>query len=253
MIAIAALLTLAAPPRHVYRFTVEYFTFDARGAFVQKQRIAGDYSPGEPGDDVRWTHVTLAAAASMAGRYAREEPQRFMEGFSYSPARERIFAPDFFKGFPPAAAQARNLVWDTFMLETLAQELPRVKAAAAPYHMPPWAVPLVGAGIFKNTDMRLAWLGVVERNKQECALVHYEAFFNTLAYDTPGMKLEGRSDYWGEIWVTLATGEIEYATLTEAVTGELRLASQAAPQTVNIVRKGTFERLPDGSGSKNQE
>jgi hypothetical protein len=44
--------------------------------------------------------------------------------------------------------------------------------------------------------------------------------------------------------VALATGDIEYATLAEEVTGELRLASQPAPQTVNIVRKGTFEKQP---------
>ena len=243
-IALVAILALAAPPRHVYRFTVEYFTFDTKGTFLQKQRIAGQYSAGEPGDDVRWTRVTLASGTSLAGPYSAGEPQAYMEGFSYSPARERLFAPDFFKGFPATAMQAKNLVWDTFMLETFAQELPRVKAAS-PYHMPSWAVPLAGAGVFKNTDVQLTWLGLVERNKQECALVHYEAFFNTIAFETPGVKLTGRSDYWGDIWVALATGEIEYATLAEEVTGELRLASQPAPQTVNIVRKGTFERIPN--------
>jgi hypothetical protein len=242
LIPIAAILALLAPPRHAYRLTVEYFTFDAKGTFLQKQRIAGDYSAGEPGDDVRWTHVTLATAASLAGGYGAAEPQQYMEGFSYSPARERLFSPDFFKGFPATATQAKNLVWDTFMLETFAQELPRVKAAS-PYHMPSWAVPLAGAGVFKNTDIQLSWLGLVERNKQECALVHYEAFFNAVDHQLPGIQLVGRSDYWGEIWVALATGDIEYATLAEEVTGELRLASQPAPQNVNIVRKGTFEKL----------
>lgn len=235
---------MLAPQRHAYRFTVEYFTFDPRGAFLQKQRIAGDYSVGEPGDDVRWTRVTLAAATTLAGRYAPEEPQTYMEGFSYSPARERLFAPELFKGFPAAAMAARNLVWDTFMLETIALELPRVKASS-PYHMPAWAVPLTSPGTVANTDLQLTWHGIVERNRRECALVHYEAFFNTLAYDIPGVKLAGRSDYWGDLWVALATGDIEYATIAEEMAGERRLAAQPDPQTVNIVRKGTFERLPD--------
>ncbi len=227
----------------MYRFTVEYFTFDSKGAFLHKQRIAGQYSAGEPGDDVRWTHVTLASGTSQAGPYSAGEPQAYMEGFSYSPARERLFAPDFFKKFPATATPAKNLVWDTFMLETFAQELPRVKAGS-PYHMPSWAVPLAGAGVFRNTDVQLTWVGFVERNRQECALVHYEAFFNTLAYETPGVQLTGRSDYWGDIWVALATGDIEHATIAEAVTGELRVAPQTGPQTVNIVRKGAFEKLP---------
>ena len=238
----AVLVCLTAPQRHAYRFAVEYFTFNSKGEFLQKQRIAGDYSSGEPGDDVRWMHVTLASGSSLGGGYAAGEPQRYMEGFTYSPARERLFAPEFFKGFPPTATQAKNLVWDTFMLELFAQELSKIKAAS-PYHMPSWAVPLAGTGTFKNTDIQLTWIGLVERNKQECALIRYEAFFNTLDHELPGIRLVGRSDYWGDIWVALATGDIEYATLYEEVVGELRLAAQPAPQAINVVRKGTFERI----------
>lgn len=245
MIHIAAALALSIAPRpHLYRFTMEYFNFDSKGQFLQKQRIVGDYSAGDPGDDVRWTHVTLAAGQSLAGGYSREEPQTYMEGFSYSPARERVFSPEFFKAFPPMATQAKNLVWDTFMFETFALDLNKVRAAS-PYHVPAWAVPLAGTGTFKNTDVQLTWVGMVERNKQECALVRYEAFFNTVEHELPGLKLVGRSDYWGDIWVALATGEIEYATLYEEVAGELHLPAQPAPQAVNIVRKGTFERLLD--------
>jgi hypothetical protein len=44
----AALAALAAPHARHYRFTMEYFTFDVKGHFVQKQRIVGDYTAGEP-------------------------------------------------------------------------------------------------------------------------------------------------------------------------------------------------------------
>src|SRR6266576_1928798 len=112
-IAAAGLALIAAPHPRNYRFTMEYFTFDTKGQFLQKQRIVGDYAAADPGDDVRWTRVTLASGDSLTGAYAREEPQTYMNGFSYSPARERIFSADFFKTFPPAATQAKNLVWDT--------------------------------------------------------------------------------------------------------------------------------------------
>lgn len=240
---VAALAVFAAPHARQYRFTMEYFSFDTKGHFLQKQRIIGDYSAREPGDDVRWTHVGLAKGDSLAGAYAREEPQAYMEGFSYSPARERLFSPEFFKTFPLMAVEARNLVWDTFMFDTFALDLSRVKAGS-PYHVPAWAVPLAGAGTFAPADIQLTWVGVVERNKQECVLVRYEAFFNTVERELPGTKLVGRSDYWGDMWVALANGEIEYATLNEEVAGELQ-AAQPAPQVVNVVRRGRFERLPD--------
>jgi hypothetical protein len=234
----AASVLLAPATPHRYRFTVEYFNFDARGALVHKERIAAEYTAGEPGEDVRWSHATLAAARSLGGAYSGEQTLAYMEGFSYSPARERLFSPEFFKGFPAAATEARNLVWDTFMLETLAQELGKAKAAS-PYHVPPWAAPSASG----NTNVQLTWVGIVERNRQECALVHYEAFFNTVDRDVAGQRLVGRSDYWGDIWVRLATGEIEYATLDEEIAGELRGPSQPVPQPITVVRKGVFEKL----------
>ena len=246
LIGAAALLAMLAPAeRRQYRFAVEYFTFTPTGEFLQKMRIAADYTAGEPGDDVRWTRVVLARGMTLTGGYASDEPQAYMEGFTYAPARERIAAPDFFKGFPATATQAKNLVWDAFMLETFVQDLSHVKASSpAPYHVPAWAVPLAGAGVFKNTDIQLTWMGIVERNRQECVLVRYEAFFNSVDRELPAARLVGRSDSWGNIWVSLATGDIEYATLYEEVAGELRPAPPSTPQTINVVRKGTFERIP---------
>jgi hypothetical protein len=239
----AALALLAAPHPRAYRFTMEYFTFDTKGAFLQKQRIVGDYAAGEPGEDVRWTRVTLASGNLLTGAYAQAEPQAFMNGFTYSPARERIFSADFFKAFPPAATQARNLVWDTFMFDAFALDVSKVKEHS-PYHVPIWAVPLAGPGTFTHSDIQLTWVGIVDRNKQECALVHYEAFFNSVEHQLPGMKLVGRSDYWGDMWIALASGEIEYATLDEEVAGELQMPSVPAPRVISVVRKGVFERLP---------
>ena len=73
--------------RRQYRFAVEYFTFTSKGEFLQKTRIVADYSAGEPGDDVRWTHVRLAHGASLTGPYAPDEPQAYMEGFTQQAAR----------------------------------------------------------------------------------------------------------------------------------------------------------------------
>src|SRR5262249_5488146 len=162
---------------------------------------------------------------------------------SYRPDGQRMFAPEFFKGFPPTATQAKNLVWDTFMLETFAENLKRVKEQS-PYHLPSWAVPLAGGGTFKNTDVELAWVGVVERHNREGALVEYRAFFNAVDHTLPGIRLAGRSDYWGSIWVSIASGEIESATLYEEVVGELSTGAPPVPRPISVVRKGTFERMP---------
>jgi hypothetical protein len=55
------------------------------------------------------------------------------------------------------------------------------------------------------------------------------------------MSLNGRSDYWGEIWVSLASRQIEYGTIYESVVGEMKLPGQDAATNMNIFRSGTFE------------
>jgi hypothetical protein len=231
--ALALLPALAPPSTHRYRFVAEYFDFDAKGGFLQKQRLTADYAEGEPGENVRWSRVTLAVGASLAGGYGAEQPQKYMEGFAYSPARERLFAAEFFKGFPATATHAKSLVWDTFMLQTFAAEVPTVRAKS-PYRLPAWQVPLARQGLVVRGDVQLTWVGVVERNRVECALVRYEAFFNGVERELGGAMRGARSDAWGDIWVSLATGDIDYATVNEEIAGEL-----------NVVRKGTFERLAD--------
>ena len=55
-----------------------------------------------------------------------------------------------------------------------------------------------------------------------------------------GIKLKGRSNYWGEIWVSLKSKQIEFSTLYEDVLGELRLPGQDSMQVINVLRSATF-------------
>jgi hypothetical protein len=72
-------------------------------------------------------------------------------------------------------------------------------------------------------------------------VIDYRALFNTLEGKTVAFALVGRSEYWGQIWVSLATRQIEYATLYEEVLGELTLQGQEKPMTISVVRVGVFE------------
>ena len=56
------------------------------------------------------------------------------------------------------------------------------------------------------------------------------------------MTLKGRSHYWGEIWVSLSSKQIEYATLQEDVLGEMKLAGQEAPRTISVFASASSSR-----------
>ena len=227
-----------------YRFTVDYNTANTRGEVIFRQRLSGDYTRGLPSGDVMWKNVTQADAIGPAAAFPTPQKQDYMEGFRYHNDLGATMKPDFFKGFPPTAVVERNLVWDTGMIEMFGQNYFDRLKLNEPYHaISNESENMPGVGTFQNRDVVLQWVGRSQKNGQDCALIRYQAFFNPLDIANGGMTLKGRSDYWGEIWVSLATKQIEYGTLYEVVVGDLKLPGQDTAQAINVFRIGTFEPL----------
>ncbi len=228
-----------------YRFTVDYNTANTRGETWMRQRLTGEYTRGLPGGEVMWKNVTEADAVGGAtAPFAAAQKRDFMEGFRYQNDLGSTMKPDFFKGFPPTAVMERNLVWDTGMIEVFGQNFFDHLKLNEPYHVVSnQDVNMPDVGTFHNRDVVLEWIGRSQRNGQDCALIRYEAFFNPLEIASGGMTLKGRSDYWGQIWVSLATKQIEYGTINESVVGEMKLPGQDTTQVLNIFRSGSLEPI----------
>lgn len=225
-----------------YRFTVDYNTANAKGEVIYRQHVAGEYTRGLPGGEVMWKNVTVADAAGPSDTLAPAQKRDFMEGFRYRNNLGSAMKPDFFKGFPAAAVVERNLVWDTGMIEMYGQNYFDRLKLNEPYHaMSDEDVAMSGVGTFHVRDTVLEWIGRSLRNRQDCALIRYQSFFNPLEIANNGMSLKGRSDYWGEIWVSLATKQIEYGAVYEVVTAEMKLPGQDSTQVVNVFRAGSLE------------
>jgi hypothetical protein len=225
-----------------YRFTVDYQTANPQGAIVHRSRIAGDYTRGLASGEVQWKNVAQAEADGGSGPFGPAQKREFMEGFRYKNDLGVTMQPEFFKAFPPTAVFERNLVWDTGMIELFGQGYFEKLKLNEPYHaMAVQDVKMPDLGTFHNRDVVLEWVGRSYRNGQECALVDYRAFLNPLEIATGGMTLRARSDYWGQIWVSLKTKQIEYGTLYEEVLGEMKLPGQDATQPLSVFRSGAFE------------
>jgi hypothetical protein len=233
-----------AGPR-TYRFSMDYTSAGVKGEITHRQQIVGEYTRGLAGGDVVWKNVTSAEANGATDPLGAVQKREFMEGFRYhknladtSGSMKR----DFFKGFPPTAVFERNLVWDEEMIELFGQNQFEHLTLNEPYRqISSEEVNMPGVGRFQNRDVELEWVGKSRRNGQDCALIEYRAFFNPLEIVNGGMSLKGRSHYWGEIWVSLETKQIEYATEHEDVLGEMKLPGQDAPQVISVFRSGVFE------------
>lgn len=227
-----------------YRFTITYNTTNMRGEMLRRQRFTADYTRGLPGNKVRWDNVTEEDADGATAPFGTPQPHTFMDGFEYVNNMTDTFSPDFFKAFPPTAVLERNLVWDTGMFETFGQDHLGQLKLNEPYSSGyEAAMKLPGEGTFQNRQIILEYIGRSERNGQDCALISYQAYLNPLKITTGGIDMKGRSDYRGLIWVSLATRQIEYATLSETVTAELKLPGQDTIQNINVIRTGDFELI----------
>lgn len=228
-----------------YRFTVQYTSMNTVGDVIHRQRIVGDYTRGLPHGDATWSHVTLATATGSTGDLPEGTPRAFMEGLTYrvaGPDPSNTLAPDFFRNFPADAVLERNLVWDTVMIESFGQaQFPHL-VLNEPFHVSrAQNVDMPGVGTFRNQDVELTWVGQSRRNGRDCAVIDYTALMNPFEITNGGLKMQARSHYWGQIWVSLADRQIEYATLYEVVAGELTLPGASSAQPIHVLRRGVFE------------
>ena len=246
-------LTLKENGPHTYLFTCDYFYLDTLGNLTRKERVTGEYTRGLAGGKARWNDVRIAAANGFEGRFPEGEPQKYMEGFTYSADSNGMFKSEFFQGFPPAEVKAKNLVWDTVGLENFAWNYFDKLELNSVYRTQsqPEDVALAGAGTFQNHQIELVWVGISKRNNRTCALIQYRAFFNKLNVSAANMNFQGRSHYWGDIWVSLEDKQIEYATLFEDVLLEFKLPGQQTKQFINPFREATFEKI-EGAGRLKQ-
>jgi hypothetical protein len=232
-----------------YRFIVDYVTTNLTGQTLARQRVTAEYTRGLPGGEVIWHKVAVSEANGNA-ELGPAQKQEFMEGYRYrqdSKASKALYVsmlPDFFKGFPPDSTLERTLIWDQAMFDLFAgAQFPNLKLNE-PYRIAsPETVNVPGVGPFSNRDVQLVWVGKSRRNGRNCAVIDYSGYINPLQIINGGMDLKGQSRYWGLIWVSLATRQIEYATLNENVTAEIEHKGQSTPVRVNVFRTGVFEPI----------
>ncbi|HXH60854.1 MAG TPA: hypothetical protein VNI20_05795, partial [Fimbriimonadaceae bacterium] len=208
----------------------EYITSTTTGHIVNRKTVEGDVETGSMRET--WNNVTVAIGQAEA------KPMSFMDGFAYDPTdKEALQKPETFKGFPAMAVEAKNLVWDTIMFESFAKSGKGLAPAESKFYKS-GDVKLAGAGTFTNNAIQLTGLGTAKLSGHDCRVMKYDAFFNKVEVKTPGMHLDGRSHYWGEIWVDATGGEIVLGTLYEDVLGDLTLGDAKTSTTINVLREG---------------
>lgn len=208
-----------------YRMTTDYFDFDLKSNFSVKRRLTGIIT--YEGDSVQWKDVYYAESRVLNEEFHSGEKQEFLQGFRYLP-NERVLTLEFFKhNLPEANPFVMNLIWDMLGFDALAyccwdslklNEEFQARGINSELE--------IAIGAFENKDIRITWIGITKMNDEICAVLKYSVMNNPLRVEFGKISMSGRSHYWGEIYVSLADKQIEYANLTEDILTDVNVEGE---------------------------
>ncbi|HER00123.1 MAG TPA: hypothetical protein ENO22_12360 [candidate division Zixibacteria bacterium] len=229
-----------------YRITTVWHNRDLQGNATAKFIISGQYTRALEGDSVQWNNVMIEIFPDPSKAASDTAYQEFMEGFKYK-SPEDIARYDFFKDFPSDESThlLRTLIWDAVAFEVFGWnyfDQLELNKAIVPSDLVDFDAPMADWGTITMKNLKLIWVGVSELNNELCAVIDYESFVNPVNSSSPGMTVQGRSLYWGIIYISLEDKQIEYATMNEDVIMEITTLTNPENR-VNIQREVKFEKL----------
>ena len=231
-----------------YLYTCDFLVYDVHGKFQNKMRIQASQSRGLADGLTRWDDAGISFGTTLDGEFTPPMPQAFVHGFSYPQVEiQEMLTSDFFTAFPatPFGFLMKNSVLDAHVLDTFLLELDELEpnvphtsntseAEIALYE---------DQGVQHLKQLTLTWIGSSERHGRPCQVIRYQSSLDSVVVDLPGLQMAGSTVFWGDIWVSSAQREIEYATLHEHSLMLPQDSGASVEDLANTYRTVTFERV----------
>ncbi|MEW6741881.1 MAG: hypothetical protein AB1486_03895 [Planctomycetota bacterium] len=232
-----------------YRVTSILHNRDLTGNVLNKLRLTAEYSrrTEDGGVHCRWSKVRLAAPPDPSKPFPEGELLDFMEGFSYV-VTEEIAGEALYRKVPDENTKhlVKTLVWDAATFEPFFWDhfdQFRLNEQLTVSELEDFDVQKGDWGKLKLRDLRMAWIGISEKHDETCALIKYESFSNPVHSDTEVMNVNGRSLYWGCLWISLEDKQVEHATLNEDVFMEITSPGGGGKRMMDMQREVVFDRI----------
>jgi hypothetical protein len=239
-------LTLDEPAPQTYRLTTIWYNRDVHGKATGKYIISGVYTRGLPGDTVRWNNIEIEVFGGPMQEHSDTLMFPALEGLSYR-SPDDLISPGLFAAFPADESQhlLKTLVWDAIAFEAFSWnyfDQLKLNQPIRAADLEGTAIDMAGWGTIKMQNLELTWTGVTELNGRKCATITYQSFVNPVKSNPFSSQANGRSLYWGSLYVSLLDKQIEFATMNEDIVMEIKSNPEFGVRTINIQREVRFER-----------
>ena len=204
------------------------------------------YIAGLENDSVSWENVSLAQINDFQQKdYIGTNLPSFND-FTYKVNKTNFLKDDFYKTIPPDqrdlakwlvsdAIQMQGLAW--YVFDSLTYNKP-----FAPKLLNNYDVKFENWVTFTNRYQKLIWSGISKHNNEICAIVKFESYHNPLKIDNKQMQINGRSLYFGEIWISMKDKQVEYASMFEDVIMKFKSPVFPDEQLVDLQREIIFNK-----------
>ena len=232
-----------------YRVTSIFYNRGIGGDIRSKVRLTAEFTRSIEDGEVscHWNNVQVAAPSDPAKPFPPGTLLDYMEGFGY-PLSEGIMGEHLYRHIPDGDLKhlLKTLVWDAATLEPIFWDHFDEFQLNQDYIVPSFddaAIVMGNWGTLRMKDLKMRWMGISEVNDEACALLLYRSLANPVQ-NSAAMGTNGRSLYWGNIWVSLTDKQVEYFTMIEDVFLEMPMPGDSANRVMNLQREVTFEHVP---------
>ena len=229
-----------------YRMTALYINRDIYGAFKGKTKVSGDYTRGLPGDSVVWNNVYISESQNIDEPFPSGTKKEYMENFKYIPSG-KMLQQDAFKNFPttPENVFARNLIWDMLSFEIFSWQYYDSLKLNKPFIIPDikGEFDMADIGKYSHNKIVLCWNGVSVFNEELCAVIDFTADDNLISLNMPQIKSKGTEEYWGTVYLSLKTKNIEHAVMYSGTVQEIELTGMKDKLLFKTIRELEVKKI----------
>ena len=232
-----------------YRVTSVFHNRGIGGDVKSKVLLTAEFTRSIKEDKVsfRWKDVQVAAPSDPAKPFPPGTRLDYMEGFGY-PLSEGIMQEQLYRHIPDGDLKhlLKTLVWDAATLDPIFWDHFDEFQLNRDYNVSSLEdieLSMGNWGVLRMGDLRIRWTGISEMNGDLCAVLAFRSLANPVQYGAM-TGTNGRSLYWGNIWVSLADKQVEQFTMIEDVFLEMPIPGKSAKHVMNLQREVTIEHVP---------
>ena len=231
-----------------YDVTLKWQNLDAiNGNKINCNVVKATYIVELENDYVNWKDVSIAQIKDFEQTQFIGTNLPSFNDFSYKANDTAFLREDFYNTIPPEQRDlAKWLVSDAIQMQGLAFyvfDSLEFNKVFIPKLLDNYDVKFENGVTFSSRYQKLIWSGITKYNNEICAIVKFESLYNTVKIDNKQMSVKGRSLYYGEMWISLADKQVEYASMVEDVIMKLKSSLFPEEQLIDLQREIVFNKL----------